>query len=378
MQKRVFFSKGNQKKFVKYLKSKSSLGWNELAEKLRVNESTLSKSYGFELSSIPYEVFKVMINLIDEKEANILKRYNAKVEDELIFVGRKVLGEQKKKFDEIKISFPTKNLGLNTSKVNYSLVDKKKNIKLPDKITPELAEEIGIHYGDGFLSAKRYDYRLKGNPYDEKEYYQKYIRPLFKKLYNLSVNLKDFKTSYGFEITSKAMWEFKTGVIGIRPGNKENVAFPDALKVNDIQILTSFLRGLFDTDGSLYFKSRYGYEKYYPEIKLELFSKNLILEVGKILKMLGFNPNIYLRKNVGIISLNGIGALKRWEKMIGWSSQKNLNKLNNWKNRYSELNNGDCSLTVERPVVVRETGVQLPSIASSSGIKQLKKEEIIR
>ncbi len=58
-------------------------------------------------------------------------------------------------------------------------------------------------------------------------------------------------------------------------------------------------------------------------------------------------------------------------------TSQNLFKSNNTSVNRSELNNGDCSLTVERPVVVRETGVQLPSIASGSEIKQLKKEENI-
>ena len=370
MQKRVFFSKGNQKNFIKSVKEKSGLGWGELAKKLKINESTLSKSYMFELASIPYEVFLRIINLLDQKEEEILKKYNAKIENEMIVIGRKVLGEQRKILGEINITFKNTNLNLDNSKVNYSLIDKKKDIILPNKITPELAEEIGIHSGDGFLSAKRYDYRLKGNQYDEKEYYLNYIKPLFKKLYNLDINLKDFKTSFGFEITSKALWEFKTKIIGIKSGNKEYITLPEVLKVNNLQILASFIRGLFDTDGSLYFKTGYGLEKYYPTIKLELFSKKLILEVGEILKMLGFNPNVYTRENYGIISLNGIGVLKKWEKMIGWSSQKNLNKLNNWKNKYPKLNEknyGGCSLTVELRPVASETRVRLPPSASKKG-----------
>lgn len=346
MQKRVFFSRGNQKRLIKYLKEKSNLDWSELANKLAINENTLSKSYGFELSSIPYEVFLKIIKLLGEKESNILKKYSAKIEEEKVIIGRRVMGEQKKKFEEININFKKENLDIDTSKVNYSLSDKKKGIVLPNKITPQLAEEIGMHYGDGFLSAKRFTYRLKGNLRDEVQYYETYIRPLFKKLYNLDVNLKQFQSVYGFEIYSQALCEFKVKVIRIKPGNKEYIAFPETLKVNNIKILTSFLRGLFDTDGCLYFKTRYGYRNYYPTITLSLFSKGLIREVGEILKMLGFNPNVYINETNGVISLNGIGALQRWEKMISWSSQKNLNKLNNWKNQYSELNNGGCSTTV--------------------------------
>lgn len=373
MGKRVIFLRGNQKKFITDLKEKSCLSWKELSRKLNINESTLSKSYAFELSSLSYELFKKMISFLGQNEKNILDSYKGKVVAEIIVIGRKVMGEQKKKFDEVNIVFKNSSLDLDISEINYSRTDKKKNLSIPNKITCELAEETGMHYGDGFLSAKRYDYRLKGNLNDEKEYYQFYIKPLFKKLYNLDIELKDYKTSYGFEISSKALWQFKTEVLGIKPGNKENITFPDSLKVNNSEILTSFLRGLFDTDGSLYFKSRYGYESYYPEIKIELFSKKLIIEIGEILKMLGFNPNVYLRENVGIVSLNGIGALKRWEKMIGWSSQKNLNKLKTWKSRYSQLNETSWRMSsngLRREPVALETWVRFPPSASSKGGKQ--------
>ena len=50
------------------------------------------------------------------------------------------------------------------------------------------------------------------------------------------------------------------------------------------------------------------------------------------------NPNIYYdRFGYGVISINGIDAFKKYEKLIGWSSQKNLNKAKDWKNRYKEL-----------------------------------------
>ncbi len=338
MKKRVNFLKGNQKKLIKDLKNKLNLNWRNLAEELNINKNTLSKAYTFELCDIPYNTFKEIIKLLGKNEKNILKEYNGKIKDEVLIIGRKCFGEQKKILSPIKIIFKNKNLILNTSRINYSKKDIIKKIKLPKKLTPELAEEIGMQFGDGFLSEKRYDYRLKGNPKDEKEYYIYYIAPLFKKLYNVDLKLKESYQTFGFELYSKAIWEFKTKVVCIKPGRKENIFIPKKLKVNNKEILCSFIRGLFDTDGSLCFKTKYGYERYYPEIGISLISKNLIKEVGEILQMLGFNPGIYFNKKYGRISIYGINALKRYEKLIGWSSQKNLNKLNDWKNRYPQLN----------------------------------------
>lgn len=338
MNKRVKFYKGFQKKFINNLKIKSNLNWKNLANKLHVNENTLSKAYMFELCDIPYSVFKKIVEIFRENENEILKKYNAIIKNEEIVIGKKCIGKKKKILNKINITYSKSDLDLDLSKINYSRINRIKKINLPNKMIPELAEEIGMHYGDGFLSSKKYTYRLKGNIKDEKEYYINYIKPLFKKLYNIDVNLKEFDSVFGFEIYSQALCEFKIKVLGIRPGNKLDLHVPDKLKVDDIRIMSSFLRGLMDTDGCLFFKTRYGYNKYYPVIGISLKSKKVIYDVGEMFKMLGFNPNIYFNKSgYGIISINGIDALKKYEKLIGWSSQKNLNKLNDWKNRYSEL-----------------------------------------
>lgn len=362
MKKRVQFAEGKQKDFFKNLKEKTNLSWKELSNQLNVNESTLSKAYRFGFCDIPYSLFINALELINKNERDALKDYNAKVINELVIIGRKVFGERKKLLKPIKIDYKNNRLDLDTSKVNFSKYDIKRKIKLPRKLTPELAEEIGMHFGDGFLSKSRFEYRLKGNQNNEREYYQDYIKPLFKILYNIEITPKDFKDSYGFELKSKAIWEFKTKVIKIKSGKKDDLCIPEILKVNNTEILSAFLRGLFDTDGSLRFKSQYGYEKYYPVIELSLLSKNIIKEVGAILNMFGFNIWLGFNDKYGRISLSGISNFQRYEKLIGWSSPKNLNKVNDWKKQYPELSR-DMMDVVQRlryGTVAPEKRVRLP------------------
>ena len=337
MNKRVCFPEGIQKKLIKEFKKKSGLNWRELAKKSDTNENTLSKAYRFETCNIPYSLLNKISNVLKLKEKDILTRYKGKIEDEISLIKKGTFGKTKKKLDPINITFENTNLDLNSSNINYSKTDFTKKIKLPNKITPNLAEEIGMHYGDGFLSATRYDYRLKGNPKDEVEYYLSYIKPMFKELYNLDLNVKKFEKSFGFETYSKALWEFKKKVIGIKPGKKYDISFPETLKVNNIKILAGFIRGLFDTDGSLSFKSIYGYERYYPAIEISLTSKKLIKEVGEIIKMLGFNPSIYFNDKYGRISIYGVASFNRYEELIGWSSPKNIKKVSDWKRRYPNM-----------------------------------------
>lgn len=347
MNKRVCFAKGDQKRFIKYLKIKSKANWRSIAKILGINEGTLTKSYMFEYCDIPYNLFKKICATIKADEQDILKKYGGRIRREELAIGRKVFGEQKKILAPVNITYLKRDLNLEVSKISYSSSDLKKKIKIPDKITPELAEEMGMQFGDGFLSARKYEYRLKGNQNNEREYYSTYIKPLFKGLYNVDVNLKDFDRSFGFELCSKAIWEFKVKVLGIRPGKKEGISFPEILKIKDEKILGGFLRGLFDTDGCLSFKSRYGYKNYYPVIDLALTTKKVIRETAKILSMLGFNPRVYFNERYGKISINGIGAFIKYRKLIGWSSPKNLDKIKRWEKDYPELNKyGDCSSTV--------------------------------
>lgn len=338
MQKRVIFPSTKQKRFLENAKKELNLTWKELSKKLSVNENTLSKAYCFETCNMPLEIFQKIVKLLNKNEKKFLQEYEAKITDSILIIGRKMIGEQKKKFDDIRIPFKEKAFYFNLDRIEYSQTDKEKKILFPKEINSNLAEEIGAHYGDGFLSESRYDYRLKGNTNDEKPYYEIYLKRLFKELYNLEIKPKQYQSTYGIELSSKALWTFKTKVLGIKPGNKKEIRLPSCIKVDDLKIIGAFLRGLFDTDGSFYFKTRYGYKKYYPEIKLELFSIGLTKEVRDLLKMLGFAPNFYIARGKGIITMNGIGSLLRYEKLIGWSSQKNLNKVNEWKIKYPELN----------------------------------------
>jgi|TARA_Y100000034_G_scaffold135819_1_gene209304 hypothetical protein len=338
MKKRVFFTKGYQRKFIDVVKNKSGLTWKELAEKLELKYTTLSKSYRFEYCSIPYKTFKRMVKIFGENENTILNKYKGQIKNEIKIIGRKVFGEQRKSLNKINISYTNNNLKLDVSLIKPSKYDLERNIKIPTEMSSKLAEEIGMHFGDGFLSSKRYDYRLKGNPKDEKKYYIDYIKPLFKELYNIDVGLKESWKSFGFELRSKAIWEFKTKILGIKSGKKYKITIPEILKVNNTEILAGFLRGLFDTDGYLRFKSQYGYGKYYPTISLDLTSKEVIKEVALILKMFGFNIWLGFNERYGRISLNGISNFKRYRELIGWSSQKNLNKVKDWEERYPELN----------------------------------------
>ena len=338
MEKKVIFPKGNQKDFLVESRKKLGLTWPEFSKRLNVNRTTLEKSYRYEYCNFPYNLFIEICKLKNISEENLLTFYEAKIVDfdPLAIIGRKAFGERRTKLSDIKISFKFKPSFFDTSKIELSRYDKIKKLRFPKRLTPELAEEIGMSIGDGFLSNRRNEYRLKGNK-NEKGYYDLFIKPLYKKLFNLDLNVREYETTYGFEIASKGFWTFKNKILGIPSGRKDNITVPNIVKVNDINILTSFVRGLFDTDGSVSFSSRYGYKNYYPTISISFKSKKLVVELMEILQMLGLEPGISKKDPYWQLYLNGYTRLEKYSRLIGWSNQKNIDRVIKWKKQYPTL-----------------------------------------
>ena len=260
-------------------------------------------------------------------------------------------GRNKNILKPVDITFENTNLDLDLSPVSYSKIDVERNLIFPEKLTPDLAEEIGMHLGDGFLSAKRNEYRLKGSYIDEREFYKDFIKPLYKRLFNLDVSLKDYAQCYGFEVCSRALWTFKANVLKIPAGRKTGIRVPEIVKVKDQEILSAFLRGYFDTDGCLSFVSKYGYPSYYPTISASSISEFLTKDVAEILSMLGLRPYVWFDGNWWSVQMFGYANFFRFFDLIGWNSKKYIDKINAWRLRYPKLANGASGEMVSQGLV---------------------------
>src|SRR3989338_1080012 len=245
------------------------------------------------------------------------------------------LGIRKNKLNAVKLQENNKYLGLASLTEGF----KNSSVRLPTKLTPELGEEIGIHIGDGHLSSNRYRYKLFGN-IDESEYYENFVAGLYQRLYNINVRLEKRERDgniIGFEFCSKPVWIFKTKTIGLITGRKDNVSVPILILNSNPAILRAFVRGLFDTDGNLYFQSRYGYKNYYPLISLTSKSKDLCKSTCEILTKLGFKANYYTTRNEAVVQLYGYENLLKYASEIGWHITKQLNRFLDWKKRFPNL-----------------------------------------
>ncbi len=218
--------------------------------------------------------------------------------------------------------FNKKQITFDLSEAELSRQDIKRKLKIPKILSPELAEEIGIHLGDGSLSKKPYYFSVRGDPKEE-TYYTGFSLPLYKQLYNIEPPLLKRSLACGFEVSSKGMREFKNKVLGLTVGVKTYKAkVPECImETQDKEIMRAFLRGLFDTDGCYYFHKK----NRYPVISFCIKSKELINKVSEIIKLLGFPPQAYPKNYT--IYLNGIPQLRKGVKEIGSHNPKHLKRI---------------------------------------------------
>ena len=97
-----------------------------------------------------------------------------------------------------------------------------------------------------------------------------------------------------------------------------------------------FIRGLFDTDGSLALKKNHGRYKFYPVVRITLKDRTLLLNVQKWIKIKGLNSNVsnesYFDKRTMKVyrkwglQVSGYNNTRRWIDLIGSSNPKHIEK----------------------------------------------------
>jgi len=209
------------------------------------------------------------------------------------------------------------------------------------KIDGDLAEETGIHIGDGSMNIYTNGacYTVACHEINEKEYIKNHVAKLVEKIYGIKPNLRKWSEgAYGFRIHSQKVVDFKHKDLNLPLGKKINIKIPERIYENP-KLLKRCLRGLFDTDGYLCIEKRFG--KPYPRIELHVNSKELIEQVKHALKDMGFGVSVwehkYAKKNwltTYNLCVRGRKSLELWMNEIGFKNEKNLKKVAVFKDFY--------------------------------------------
>jgi len=239
----------------------------------------------------------------------------------------------------------------NTKNVFFSQNDINRNIKIPNKLTTYLAEDIGIQIGDGgvyiykdFDGDSHYRIECYGHIIEDENYLNNFIIPLKEKLFNLSLKLKYHKlagTCY-LRIGSKALVTFYHNVIGLPIGKKSEIFIPEIILNSSDEIMAACLRGLGDTDFSLSFQKKQKEIHYYPILHITSCSKILIEQTSFALDKLGISNNTnfdyhdkdkrtgktYIKHDLFVC---GKRNLKLWMKLIGFHNINHFSRYQIWK-----------------------------------------------
>ncbi len=234
------------------------------------------------------------------------------------------------------------------SNVVLSYVDKKIGTALPKESSPELAELIGILAGDGCVSCskpgKNNRVEVVFNIKDELPHME-YVKALFKIIFNLAYSVQ-LRPSKGIAVLTKRSLGVFTFLRAIGYGKiKCIITVPDWIWENKNEA-AAFVRGVFDTDGSLSLKRNHGKYEFYPVVGITLKDEKVIRKLGKwasennIPNYVGdasyFDKRTNKRYAKFNLQISGYKNVGKWMTLVGSNNQKHLNKwrkTNRWEER---------------------------------------------
>jgi hypothetical protein len=165
----------------------------------------------------------------------------------------------------------------------------------------EIAEVVGIHFGDGTMEDGRrgqsFTYKVAYALDSRRPAYVEFVEKVF--LQSLGVRLRRIEDASRhctvLYFYSKELCEFFNKTLKIPYGRKCDLRIPDYL-LTDKNYIASFLRGLFDTDGcyTMQRSGKYSYEL----LKFTTKHKSFALDVQHALEVLDIQAYI-CRKAAG-------------------------------------------------------------------------------
>jgi hypothetical protein len=189
--------------------------------------------------------------------------------------------------------------------------------------------------GDGCISSytdyqgnRRLDLIITGDKRYEMAYYQ-YMKKRLREEFNINSYIYQLKKRNSVRLTIRNKY-FSNFLInfGFPKGNKYKVLrIPPQIMKFKWEKLKFVIRGLFDTDGSIFANKNEGYR--YPYICITSISGKLLNQLYGILRARGYpvylsNDNLFMR---------GIANVNKWMNDVGSSNPKHKFKYNYWTSK---------------------------------------------
>lgn len=205
-------------------------------------------------------------------------------------------------------------------------IGKTKEVILPPR-SADIAEWVGIVLGDGGVT--NYQITITSHSVDDREY-QLFLVRFIKKLFGLHANTAFDKKAQAVstKISRKLLVDYCVKQLGLVTGNKvrQQIGIPQWIKEGSRSIFIPCLRGLFDTDGSVY-SHRYSVKnKPYSYTKLGFTSASprLIDDFQNLLGRVSIKSR--LTKNGREVVIDSREMVDKYFKTIGTHNPKHLKR----------------------------------------------------
>lgn len=208
--------------------------------------------------------------------------------------------------------------------LDYKLLEKERflrnKIKIPE-LNESLAEIIGALNGDGHISKYKYEVNIVSHS-DEKSY-QEHLKNLFVKTFGITLSNYLQDNTIKIRIYSIDLHRLLTEEYGLPIGKKKGKLKIPKQVFSSRRLLISYIRGLFDTDGSFYIR-----RKKDPVLEISSADSRFLKEVKNALVSLNFN----VVKGINKLVIYKKDDIMNFYKVIKPANSKHLKKFKIYSN----------------------------------------------
>tara|TARA_Y100000310_G_scaffold344501_1_gene457595 strand:- start:1012 stop:2010 length:999 start_codon:yes stop_codon:yes gene_type:complete len=331
---RIIFEKGKQRLFLEdlmFLLEKRNV--NQFAKSLNLPPTTV-KNWIYEVRHLPQHFFDFYISRYPS-----LNSYKQFVQEKRSSSwGQRLGGKKSYKAQQ-------KKYGVNFFVERQSSGGKKsrryKEDLVVDIYNKNFLEFYGALLGDGWLSKqwnkkeKKFSWTLwfSGHLFDDEEYLlriEMFAFALFGR--TGSIKIKPKTNCREFSFGHKKLVKFFNSYLRFPIGKKIALKVPEEL-FQEWDCFKFIIRGLFDTDGSLYFDLDPRYRNPYPILEISTSFETLREQLSEVLKSRNFRV---IKYKCGI-RLKGESQLLRWFEEIKPQNKKHILKYENFLLRCKDL-----------------------------------------
>lgn len=197
------------------------------------------------------------------------------------------------------------------------------------ELTKDISELIGAIIGDGNIYRDKY-IEICGNKKLDHNYFTERLLPIIKSELGYDARLFYHQGALRFRICNKKfiLWLKELG-LPTGKGKHLVVKIPQQILASEENIKYC-IRGIFDTDGFIYWDKRQIYKNPYPRLGITTCSKRLFNQLVEVLERLEFEgiyKKQYAKRGAYDVELYGHANLRKWMTVIGSSNKKNLDKI---------------------------------------------------